>query len=155
MQQLSIPNILRQGVYFMALGPLIGLAIIIETIFGFLLIRINWLDTNSIFGTLFYEFFILFYGFFVAYFIGAVPAFITGVISSIGKNRKQQIIYAVLSGGLTCSLLVLVVFIDRYHANPIRILIVAVASGFFGGFCAFICIFLRLRLVTQPRLPKY
>lgn len=96
---------LPAGFYFMAVGPLVGFALVIACLIIVAIPELyesNRIDVIHLFQI---SLAILIYGFFVAYLVGMLPALITGVISSKGKTNAQQIRYAVISGAASCLVL--------------------------------------------------
>jgi len=134
--------LLLPGLYFMAVGPLVGLALVLIGLLVVAIPEIYLAGMNDVLEVLKMMFIVLIYGFFTAYTIGALPALITGAIAGRGKTNAQQIFYAIIVGALSCVLISLLVLMNRN-------LFFNIGAGVLGGVSGVCCMALQQRRVRK------
>lgn len=134
---------LRHGFYFMFAGPLVGLGIILSLLMVATLINDGYSGLSNlsvdIIGRLILLFFI---SLLVAYLVGAIPAFITGLISGIGKNKTEEIIFSIAGGAATCFLL------SIFFIPEMSFFLTASALGAISGL---VCVLLKHKRIKYKR----
>ena len=129
-----------QGFYFMFYGPLIGLGILLSIIFVGGLINADLSDLSNIDDIIGGAIFFCLISLLVAYLVGAIPAFITGLISGIGENKTEEIIFSVASGGASCFL------VSDFFVDDIYFILAACALGSISGL---LCVLLKYKKLTR------
>lgn len=136
MTYLKIRPYLARGIYFMLIGPLVGLALILLTLAIVYLPKMSLSDFSEVSVLLGFCLVLPFYGLIVAYPVGFVPAALTGVISRLGGNKFQEMAYAITTGGGSC-----LTFGLAASDAPAFIF----ASGLLGCLSASICVMIGRR----------
>lgn len=136
MTYLQIRPYLARGAYFMLIGPLVGLALILLTLAIVYLPAMSSSDFSDAPMLLGFFLALPFYGLIVAYPVGFLPAALTGIVSKLGRNKFQEMAYAIMAGGGSC-------LIAGLAANDAPVFILA--SSLLGCLSGSICVMIRRR----------
>jgi len=137
---------IQRAFFFAFHGPLFGhLCVTIGLIlFGFY--KSISSDLQGMLGLLYFLIVAIGLGFIFTYIIGAIPAFLTGFISSLGNSKTEEMVLAIVSGAVTS-------YTGAVIINSSE-MIFAMAIGLVGAISGFACVSLRyqkLAATLQPR----